>query len=189
MIPGHPSRFSKGGRARADEISHRPAGIGHFSHPDSVAVAATTPFPQPSTKRIPILVTNNLYREFRKEQARPMREGSPNKFPTAHPVSCSKSLFRNILAASPSFSILYPCPAIPCNRKSFGMSILEGREQKKLRYYICPSLQNPGGRSLTTPKARSSAIPALTIAPSSNRRPIRVTPCGTRRGGEKVGSG
>src|SRR5450755_55792 len=49
--------------------------------------------------------------------------------------------------------------------------------------------QKPGGRSLTTPKIRSSASPALTIVPSSNNRPISVTPWGTRRGGEKVGRG
>ena len=49
--------------------------------------------------------------------------------------------------------------------------------------------QKPGGRSLTTPKLRSSASPALTIVPSSNNRPISVTPWGTRRGGEKVGRG
>src|SRR5579864_7365899 len=48
--------------------------------PCSATSVATTPFPQPSTKRIPILVTNNLYREFRKEQAGPMREGSPQPF-------------------------------------------------------------------------------------------------------------
>jgi len=49
--------------------------------------------------------------------------------------------------------------------------------------------QKPGGRSLTTPKLRSSASPALTIVPSSNNRPISVTPWGTRRGAEKVGRG
>ena len=37
-------------------------------------------------------------------------------------------------------------------------------------------IQNPGGRSLTTAKARSSAIPASPSLPSSNKRPIRVTP-------------
>src|SRR5271169_1731492 len=49
--------------------------------------------------------------------------------------------------------------------------------------------QNPGGLSPTTPKARSSARPALTMGPSSNRRPIKVTPWGTRRGGANVGRG
>src|ERR1039457_6853844 len=48
---------------------------------------------------------------------------------------------------------------------------------------------NPGGRSLTTPKFRSSASPAHPSVPSSNSRPISVTPCGTRRGGENFGSG
>src|ERR1700757_2784283 len=60
-----------------------------------------------------------------------MREGSPNPFCTTDPESCSKSLFQNILAASHSFSIFYPSPATLLDRKSLGMSILEGREQKK----------------------------------------------------------
>jgi len=47
----------------------------------------------------------------------------------------------------------------------------------------------PRRRSPTTPKARSSASPTLPSVPSSNRRPIRVTPWGTRRGVGKVGSG
>ena len=41
-----------------------------------------------------------------------------------------------------------------------------------IRISACPA-QNPGGRSPTTPNARSSASPALTIGPSSNSRPIR----------------
>src|ERR1700741_2688692 len=41
-------------------------------------------------------------------------------------------------------------------------------------------VQNPWGRSPTTPSDCSSAIPALAIVPSSNRRPINVTPCGTQ---------
>ena len=51
------------------------------------------------------------------------------------------------------------------------------------------ALQKPGGRSPATPNARSSARPARAIVPSSNSRPISVTPCGTRRGGENFGSG
>src|ERR1700742_3480344 len=49
--------------------------------------------------------------------------------------------------------------------------------------------QNPGGRSPATPNARSIAIPAVHIVPSSNNDPISVTPCGTRLGGENFGSG
>src|SRR5271163_4042434 len=52
-----------------------------------------------------------------------------------------------------------------------------------------PPTQNPAGRSFTTANARSSAIPACPSVPSSNSRPISVTPCGTRRGGENFGSG
>jgi len=40
-----------------------------------------------------------------------------------------------------------------------------------------------------TSKARSRAIPALPNLPSSKSLPIRVTPCGTRRGGENFGNG
>src|SRR5579864_6932769 len=116
-----------------------------------------------------------------------MREVSPNPFCTPDPASYFKSLFQNILPASPCFSIFCPCPAMPWNRKSFGLNILEERDIKKLRYL--PSPQNPGGRSPAAPNARSSARPAFTIVPSSNSLPISVTPCGTRRGGEKVGSG
>jgi hypothetical protein len=36
--------------------------------------------------------------------------------------------------------------------------------------------QNPGGRSPITLKLRSRARPALATVPSSNRRPIKVTP-------------
>src|SRR5689334_15427512 len=32
-------------------------------------------------------------------------------------------------------------------------------------------------------------MPARTIVPSSNKRPMSVTPCGTRRGGENFGKG
>src|SRR5262249_43048005 len=49
--------------------------------------------------------------------------------------------------------------------------------------------QNPGGRSSTTPKARSRASPARPSVPSSNRRPMSVMPWGTRRGGENRGRG
>src|SRR5215467_11227684 len=49
--------------------------------------------------------------------------------------------------------------------------------------------QNPGGRSDETPKIRSKAMPARQSVPSSKSLPIRVTPCGTRRGGENVGTG
>ena len=49
--------------------------------------------------------------------------------------------------------------------------------------------QSPGGRSPTTFSDRSSASPARAIVPSSNNRPMSVTPCGTRRGGENLGNG
>ncbi len=49
--------------------------------------------------------------------------------------------------------------------------------------------QNDGGRWSATAKARSSAIPARPSVPSSKSRPIKVMPCGTRRGGENFGNG
>ena len=62
-------------------------------------------FPQPSTTKIPLLVTNNLDREFQKAQALYMREGSPNPGSTSDllhgPQSAAKSLLWNILQVSP----------------------------------------------------------------------------------------
>ena len=55
-----------------------------------------------------------------------------------------------------------------------------------------PRSRNPTqkrGRSAPTAASRSSASPARNRVPSSNSRPMRVTPCGTRRGGLNVGSG
>src|SRR5262249_6122398 len=49
--------------------------------------------------------------------------------------------------------------------------------------------QNPGGRSPATPDAFSRAIATAPIVPSSKRRPISETPCGTRRGVENFGIG
>src|SRR5258706_15705822 len=56
-------------------------------------------------------------------------------------------------------------------------------------YYSEGSVKTPGGPPPATLASFSSAIPARAIVPSSNKRPIRVTPCGTRRGGENFGSG
>src|SRR5467141_4998113 len=49
--------------------------------------------------------------------------------------------------------------------------------------------QKEGGRWLATAKARSRAMPTRPSVPSSKRPPIRVTPWGTRRGGENLGKG
>src|SRR6267378_3156273 len=49
--------------------------------------------------------------------------------------------------------------------------------------------QKEGGRWLETGKARSRAMPTRPRVPSAKRRPIRVMPWGTRRGGENFGSG
>ena len=49
--------------------------------------------------------------------------------------------------------------------------------------------ENALGRSVATPAAASSAMPTRPSVPSSKSRPISVGPCGTRRGGENVGSG
>src|SRR5207302_11311363 len=46
-----------------------------------------------------------------------------------------------------------------------------------------------GGRGLETAKARSRAMPTRARVPSAERRPIRVTRWGTRRGVENFGSG
>src|SRR5262245_53789009 len=62
-------------------------------------------------------------------------------------------------------------------------------ERQVLAPHPTGASQNPGGRSSTTPKARSNAKPTLPKVPSSNKRPIRVTPCGTRRGVVNVGRG
>src|SRR5216684_1131488 len=49
--------------------------------------------------------------------------------------------------------------------------------------------QKEGGRSAETEKARSRAMPTRPRVPSSKRRPMRVMPWGTRRGGENFGRG
>src|SRR5260370_41899631 len=49
--------------------------------------------------------------------------------------------------------------------------------------------QKEGGRSEATAKARSRAMPTRPRVPSSKRRPIKVMPWGTRRGGENLGRG
>jgi hypothetical protein len=72
------------------------------------------PFPQPSTERNPNPVTNDLYREFRKEQARYVRELSNAG---SYPESEAKSLFQNILAVSPYASRFYGQPPYPRTRK------------------------------------------------------------------------
>jgi hypothetical protein len=88
-------------------------------------------FPQPSTERIPPLVTNNLYRGFQNAHARSMRGGSLNNFSIAGPKRGSrpvqsdvKSLFLNILAASPSGSILCLDRVLPATHKPLRMNTL-----------------------------------------------------------------
>src|SRR5216684_4397437 len=55
--------------------------------------------------------------------------------------------------------------------------------------YVGRESQKEGGRSAATAKARSRAMPARPRMPSSKRRPIKVMPWGTRRGGENFGRG
>lgn len=73
-----------------------------------------------------------------------MREGSPNKFSTADPLSGSrtgaKSLFRNILAISPCDSIFCLHPALSPTRKLPRMSILGKEDEKKLGDIHIPTL-------------------------------------------------
>jgi hypothetical protein len=63
-----------------------------------------------------------------------MRESSLNNFPTADPRTAwqseGKSLFRNILAASPCESRFCPDLAIPMTHKSLRMNILGTRSKK-----------------------------------------------------------
>jgi hypothetical protein len=95
-----------------------------------VAGSRTTPFPQLSTARNPYLVTNNLDREFRKEQARCVRQFSATG-------SCfkseAKSLFLNILAVSPCGSRFYSGPPHSHARKLFEMRILAETMKKMSR--------------------------------------------------------
>src|SRR5271167_1691544 len=71
-----------------------------------------------------------------------MREGPPSNSSTADPKrgsqSEAKSLFRNILAVSPSGSRFYPDPSIPSTHKPLRMNILA--DQKK-KYWI--SIRSP----------------------------------------------
>ena len=80
-------------------------------------------FPQPSTTKIPLLVTNNLDREFQKAQAHYMREGSLNPNSTTDFLngshSAGNSLFWNILQISPCRSRFYAEPHSVPNRQVF----------------------------------------------------------------------
>ena len=69
---------------------------------------------------------------------------------------------------------------------------LDGRARGHAAFFMPgrdARVRTPAAAVAATPAARSSAMPARAIVPSSNSRPISVTPCGTRRGGEKLGSG
>jgi hypothetical protein len=95
-------------------------------------VAATALFPQPSTAINPILVTNNLDREFWKAQAYFMRAGFPHKLDSiigAQPEA--KSLLRSILAVSPCGSRFYADNPRSRSRKLLGINILEKESKKK----------------------------------------------------------
>ena len=107
--------------------SHGPAGrsLQHFR---------SCLFPQPSTTKISILVTNNLDREFQTAQAHYMREGSPNQFAATDPrsglQSAANSLFPNILAISPCGSRFCGAPSAPRFRKPLKINILTQRGRK-----------------------------------------------------------
>src|SRR5258708_37843364 len=69
-----------------------------------------------------------------------MRESSPNNFSTSDPKtgarSDGKSLFRKILAASPSSSRFYPDHVIPTTHKPLRMNTLGDQKKKILRHQI-----------------------------------------------------
>ncbi len=103
-------------------------------------------FHSPPQQESPIPVTDNLYRECGKEQARHMREGSTNKFSTTDPLSDgsgseAKSLFRNILAVSHYGSGFCPGSAISNASKFLEMNILGKRIEKNIETY--PRLDLP----------------------------------------------
>ena len=102
-------------------------------------------FHSPPQQESPIPVTDNLYRECGKEQARHMREGSINKFSNTDPLSGSrseaKSLFRNILAVSHYGSGFCPGSAISNASKFLQMNILGKRIEKNIERY--PQLDLP----------------------------------------------
>jgi hypothetical protein len=83
-----------------------------------------------------------------------MRELSPNNLSTADPKrgswsapSDAKSLFRNILAASPSGSRFYPGPTLPATHKPLRMNTLVDPEEKIV-----------GGRGGDTRSAASESV-------------------------------
>ncbi len=111
-LEGAPSKLRLGGDfdVRASSRCVIPKSRTFHQRSRESARSATNPlFHSPPQQEIPILVTNNLYRESRKAQARPMREGSPNKIYATRPLSCPRfaanSLFRNILSISPCSSV------------------------------------------------------------------------------------
>lgn len=99
------------------------------------SLGAPCRFPQPSTERIPIRVTNNLYRGFQKAQARYMRADCLNQFSTPDFRNSSqperKSLPQNILAVSPFPSIFYPYLAESTPSNLLRMNTLRETQKKK----------------------------------------------------------
>ena len=115
-------------------------------------------FPQPSTIKIPLLVTNKLDREFQKAQAHYMREGSPNPSLTTGLLNGSqsavKSLFWNTLQISPCGSGFYAEPD-PINN----------RQVIQNQYFTKPN------EKVGTDRAETKSL-FWNI--------LRVTPCGSR---------
>jgi len=103
-------------------------------------------FPQPSTTKISVIVTNNLDRGFQTVQARYMREGSSNQFSTTAPRSgsrsASNSLFHKILAVSPCGSRFCSDSILSPPRKFLRIRILE--KGKKKIWGGAPRQDSPG---------------------------------------------
>jgi hypothetical protein len=110
-------------------------------------------FPQISTGKNLDSVTNNLYRGFRKDQARYMRASSPNQFSTARPLSgfqsAAKSLFWKILPVSPCHSRFCEQLVVSPPSNLNEIKILAQRQKKIARVY--PEFLGPPAGRLRSP--------------------------------------
>ena len=92
-------------------------------------------FSTASPKIIVILVTNDLYRKYRKAQARSMHNGFTNEWSIVdllgHAITGAKSLFQKILAVSPCGSRFWRDRAPYPLHKSFAINTLENGAKKK----------------------------------------------------------
>ena len=117
------------------------------------------PFPQPSTKRNPNPVTNNLYREFRKAQACYVR-----KFSTTGSSSNpeAKSLFQKIVAVSPYASIFCRPREIPASASRLQSGFYPLTMKKILWVYISRRAVAHGAPPL---EAEHELLSTITVNP------------------------